>query len=80
LAGNVQVDIDHLGNFLDPAFQGENAVSNDKHLESWKKYAAASQKHGSPTIVQISHPGKQSLRGAGRRGLFASTMAPSAIR
>ncbi|KAJ5822567.1 hypothetical protein N7447_004907 [Penicillium robsamsonii] len=79
VTGNVQVDIDHLGQHLDPAFQGENAVSDDKHLESWKKYAAASQKHGSPTIVQISHPGKQSMRGAGRRGLFASTMAPSAI-
>ena len=79
MTGNVQVDIDHLGNFMDPAFQGENATSKEIHMESWKKYAAASQKHGSPTIVQISHPGKQSLRGAGRRGLFASTMAPSAI-
>ncbi|KAL6230074.1 hypothetical protein BDW75DRAFT_234697 [Aspergillus navahoensis] len=63
ITGNVQVDVNHLGNFKDPA----------------KAYAEASQKHGTPTIIQIAHRGRQSLRGAGRRGLFAPTIAPSAI-
>jgi 2,4-dienoyl-CoA reductase-like NADH-dependent reductase (Old Yellow Enzyme family) len=29
--------------------------------------------------VQICHPGRQSFRIAGKRGIFASTIAPSAI-
>jgi 2,4-dienoyl-CoA reductase-like NADH-dependent reductase (Old Yellow Enzyme family) len=76
LKGNVQVDVDHLGNFKDPAVQTDHDAKSSK---LWKSYAKASQKHGTPTIVQIAHPGRQSLRGAGRRGLFTPTIAPSAI-
>ncbi|KAJ5987850.1 FMN-linked oxidoreductase [Penicillium waksmanii] len=76
MTGNVQVDVDHLGNFKDPAVQTDYETKSSK---LWKAYAAASQKHGTPTIVQLAHPGRQSLRGAGRRGLFAPTIAPSAI-
>ncbi|KAJ6111783.1 hypothetical protein N7523_007844 [Penicillium sp. IBT 18751x] len=79
ITGNVQVDINHLGNFWDPALQSDYTGPEDKRLQMWKKYAEACQKHGTPTIVQISHPGRQSLRGAGRRGLFAQTLAPSAV-
>lgn len=76
ITGNVQVDVDHLGNSKDPAVQIDYETKSSK---LWKAYAAASQKHGTPTIVQLAHPGRQSLRGAGRRGLFAPTIAPSAI-
>ncbi|RAH60334.1 FMN-linked oxidoreductase [Aspergillus piperis CBS 112811] len=76
ITGNVQVDVNHLGNFKDPAVPADYDA-NCSTL--WKAYAEASQKHGTPTIVQIAHPGRQSLRGAGRRGLFAPTIAPSAI-
>lgn len=79
ITGNVQIDINHLGSFSDPAVQTQYTGPNDKNLKSWREYAEACQKHGTPTIVQISHPGRQSLRGAGRRGLFSSTIAPSAI-
>ncbi|KAJ5979540.1 hypothetical protein N7501_002882 [Penicillium viridicatum] len=79
MTGNVQIDINHLGSFSDAAVQAQYSGPNDKSLKSWKEYAEACQKHGTPTIVQISHPGKQSLRGAGRRGLFAPTIAPSAV-
>lgn len=48
-------------------------------VESWSKYAEACQQHGTPSIVQLCHPGRQSLRIAGRRGIFGSTMAPSPI-
>jgi 2,4-dienoyl-CoA reductase-like NADH-dependent reductase (Old Yellow Enzyme family) len=76
ITGNVQVDVNHLGNFKDPAVP----TDYDANCSTlWKAYAEASQKHGTPTIVQIAHPGRQSLRGAGRRGLFAPTIAPSAI-
>lgn len=81
LTGNVQVDINHLGSPADPALHGEyrGSDSESELVAQWKKYADASQKHGTPTLVQICHPGRQSFRGAGRRGLFGATIAPSAV-
>ncbi|KAJ5287016.1 hypothetical protein N7478_002702 [Penicillium angulare] len=78
LTGNVQVDVNHLGSPYDPAlhqeYKGETSL-----IAQWKPYADVCQKHGTPTIVQICHPGRQSFRIAGYRGMFASTIAPSAI-
>ncbi|KAL4874627.1 hypothetical protein BJY04DRAFT_203562 [Aspergillus karnatakaensis] len=81
LTGNVQVDVNHLGTPFDPALSGEykDAETNKDLVELWRKYADASQKHGTPSIVQLCHPGRQTLRFAGRRGPFASSIAPSAI-
>ncbi|KAL2788697.1 hypothetical protein BJX66DRAFT_251232 [Aspergillus keveii] len=81
LTGNVQVDINHLGTPFDPALAGEytDPNSNKELVATWKKYADACQEHGPPSIVQLCHPGRQSLRIAGRRGPFASPIAPSAI-
>lgn len=53
---------------------------NKPLVNQWRKYADACQKHGSPGIVQICHPGRQSPRPAGRRGIFGQSIAPSAIR
>ena len=79
--GNVQVDINHLGTPFDPALPGPytDKESNPDLVSLWAQYAAATQQHGPPAIVQICHPGRQSVRVAGRRGLFAPTIAPSAI-
>ncbi|KAL2848813.1 hypothetical protein BJY01DRAFT_211370 [Aspergillus pseudoustus] len=81
LTGNVQVDVNHLGTPFDPALAGEytDPESNKDLLATWKKYADACQEHGPPAIVQLCHPGRQSLRVAGRRGPFASPIAPSPI-
>ncbi|KAL5364888.1 hypothetical protein BJX96DRAFT_188172 [Aspergillus floccosus] len=79
--GNVQVDINHLGTPLDPALPGDytGKESNPELVSLWTQYAAACQQHGVPSIVQICHPGRQSVRVAGKRGIFAPTIAPSAI-
>ncbi|OJJ85005.1 NADH:flavin oxidoreductase/NADH oxidase family protein [Aspergillus glaucus CBS 516.65] len=81
LTGNVQVDINHLGSPLDlaPPSTYTTADQNPTLVQSWAKYAEACQQHGTPAIVQLCHPGRQSFRGAGKRGLFASTVAPSAV-
>ncbi|KAJ6134404.1 hypothetical protein N7523_000726 [Penicillium sp. IBT 18751x] len=80
LTGNVQVDVTHLGSPHDPALHGEYKGPSDSALVAeWKKYADACQKHGTPAIVQICHPGRQSFRPAGRRGIFGQTVAPSAV-
>ncbi|KAK9849086.1 hypothetical protein MYU51_014981 [Penicillium brevicompactum] len=81
LTGNVQVDVNHMGSPFDPALHSEykSPDSNADLVAQWKKYADACQKHGTPAIAQICHPGRQSFRGAGHRGLFAQTLAPSAV-
>ncbi|KAE8149475.1 putative FMN binding oxidoreductase [Aspergillus avenaceus] len=81
LTGNVQVDVNHIGSPFDPALHGEykGKESCETLVENWSNYARACQQHGTPAIVQISHPGRQSFRGTGKRGFFASTIAPSAI-
>ena len=48
-------------------------------VNQWRTYAEACQKHGTPGIVQACHPGRQSPRPAGRRGIFGQPIAPSAI-
>lgn len=74
----MQIDVDHLGAPFDPAIHAE--YTNDSALVAeWKKYADKVQKHGTPALVQLCHPGRQSLRIAGRRGMFAPTLAPSAV-
>lgn len=56
-----------------------DAETNKDLVAMWKKYADTAQEHGTPTIVQVCHPGRQSMRFAGRKGMFASTIAPSPI-
>ncbi|KAE8353057.1 putative FMN binding oxidoreductase [Aspergillus coremiiformis] len=81
ITGNVQVDVNHLGTPSDPALQGEytGKEKNEALVATWAKYAQACQQHGTPAIVQICHPGRQSFRGAGNRGLFVPAIAPSPI-
>jgi 2,4-dienoyl-CoA reductase-like NADH-dependent reductase (Old Yellow Enzyme family) len=76
--GNVQLDLNYLGQPGDLAADGYNE-KDTKTLDLWRAYADAAQKHGTPAIVQICQAGRQSPRGAGRRGFFAPTIAPSAV-
>lgn len=77
LTGNVQVDDIHLGQPNDMALS--TSVPEDQLLESWKAWAKACNAHNTPTVMQISHPGRQSPLGAGKRGLFGKTVAPSPV-
>ncbi|KAL4807986.1 hypothetical protein BDV18DRAFT_134085 [Aspergillus unguis] len=77
LTGNIQVDVRHLGGYGDLATRGHQEESQS--LDAWKQYANACQQHGTPAIPQICHPGRQSPRGAGERGLFGKPIAPSEV-
>ncbi|KAH8194281.1 hypothetical protein TruAng_011554 [Truncatella angustata] len=74
---NVQIDTKYLGAPGDTVFN-EN-IEYSKMLEAWKVWAKVCNSHGTPTVVQINHPGRQSPLGAGSRGFFAKNLAPSAI-
>ncbi|KAL3456208.1 hypothetical protein BJX64DRAFT_281536 [Aspergillus heterothallicus] len=78
LTGNIQVDVRHLGSYGDLATR-EYHSDEAQPLDAWKRYADTCQEHGTPAIAQICHPGRQSPRGAGERGLLGQTIAPSGI-
>ncbi|KAI0127398.1 NADH:flavin oxidoreductase/NADH oxidase [Xylariales sp. AK1849] len=77
ITGNVEVDMRYLGGPSDNAFN--DSVSYEKMLEAWKAWAMACSRYDTPTIVQINHPGRQSPLGAGKRGFFEKSLAPSAV-
>ncbi|WP_354698654.1 hypothetical protein DSM112329_04342 [Paraconexibacter sp. AEG42_29] len=69
ITGNVMVDRRHLG-------EPKNVVvDDDRHLTQLRAWATAAQAGGTPTWVQINHPGRQALRIAGTH-----PVAPSPIR
>lgn len=47
--------------------------------QRWARWASASQQEGTPTIVQLVHPGRQSPPKAGERGFFEPAIAPSPV-
>ncbi|KAI3584268.1 hypothetical protein IWW34DRAFT_895724 [Fusarium oxysporum f. sp. albedinis] len=75
--GNVQVNPCYLGQPGD--ISNNTLISRTCVLDSWKKWASVCRAAGTPTVMQISHPGRQSPAGAGRMGLFEKALAPSAI-
>ncbi|OBT41103.1 hypothetical protein VE00_09321 [Pseudogymnoascus sp. WSF 3629] len=81
MTGNVMVSDTYTGGMKDVAISSNALTQASKAVqESWKNWADTSQRHGAPTIVQLCHPGRQSPAGAGNRGFFAKTIAPSAVK
>ncbi|PNS21083.1 NADH oxidase [Sphaceloma murrayae] len=78
MTGNVQIDANHLGAPKDLTV--DTSIDQSRRLETWKAWAAVIQRGGSPAIVQINHPGRQSPMGAGKRGLLAKSIAPSPVK
>lgn len=66
----------YLGNARDVTL---NPAQETEILEKWKNWAQSCTANGTPTIMQINHPGRQSPIGAGSRGLRGQNIAPSAI-
>ncbi|OLN90166.1 NADH oxidase 3 [Colletotrichum chlorophyti] len=77
MTGNVEVDAKHLGSPQDLYYN--DAIPYNRMLEAWKAWASVCNRNGTPTIVQINHPGRQSPFGAGKRGFREKTLAPSAV-
>ncbi|ORY19431.1 NADH:flavin oxidoreductase/NADH oxidase-like protein [Clohesyomyces aquaticus] len=76
LTGNVEVSTVYR--------EGNNTIALKPTISSatrdkWTRWAIAAQQNGTPTIVQVVHPGRQSPGGAGSRGFFEKSIAPSAI-
>lgn len=77
MTGNVQVDEAYLGTHEDNALNDD--IPREQHLNSWKEWAKVGSKNGTPIIMQLNHPGRQSIPGAGSHGYFGKTIAPSVV-
>jgi 2,4-dienoyl-CoA reductase-like NADH-dependent reductase (Old Yellow Enzyme family) len=53
--------------------------SDPEALRRWKTWAEACQASGTPTIVQLNHPGRQAHPLAGEKSFFTKALAPSAV-
>ncbi len=79
--GNVQVSDVYLGAPNDVAISSKVSDQSSKAVQdAWKSWATTCQRQGTPTIVQLCHPGRQSPAGAGNRTIFTKTIAPSAVQ
>lgn len=81
ITGNVQVDSRHLGTRDDNAVNtgGPGGVPRDRALAAWAEWARAAGRGGTAVVMQLNHPGRQSIVGAGSCCLLAKSVAPSAI-
>ena len=77
LTGNVQVDLRFLGAPNDTAI--DRCLPESSVIAAYKEFATICSREGTPAIMQINHPGRQSLFGSGNRGFFEKTLAPSAV-
>jgi 2,4-dienoyl-CoA reductase-like NADH-dependent reductase (Old Yellow Enzyme family) len=73
LTGNVMVDERFCGS------PGDLIIDKSAPLEKWAALANAIKAEGTPALVQINHPGRQSPGGSGTRGFWDKAIAPSAI-
>lgn len=70
ITGNVMVDRKHLG-------EPKNVVVDDeRHLAQFTAWAQGAQSGGTPTWVQLNHPGRQALRIAGTHPVAPSPLRP----
>ncbi|KAG5818888.1 hypothetical protein H9Q74_001588 [Fusarium xylarioides] len=76
ITGNITVDDAYLGTIGDVALSETNMAMA---LEKWSAWAQVAQGHNCHMIAQLSHPGRQSPIGAGKKRFFAKNIAPSAI-
>ena len=77
LTGNMQVDVRHLGTPGDTSISDK--IPREELLASWKNWAKKASGPGTPVVMQLNHPGRQSPAGAGSRGFFEKSLAPSPI-
>ncbi|ETS03595.1 FMN-linked oxidoreductase [Trichoderma reesei RUT C-30] len=77
ITGNVQVDDRYLGTANDLAV--DSRASDDTIVASWSRWAKVCRQHGTPTLVQLNHPGRQCPIGAGTHGYLSKNVAPTSI-
>ncbi|KAF7187036.1 NADH-dependent flavin oxidoreductase iccG [Pseudocercospora fuligena] len=77
ITGQVQVDI-RFFSIAGDVCTHPGSLEPDV-MSKWKEWAQIAQKHGTPCIVQIAHPGRMSPAGAGNRPSDMPALCPSSV-
>ncbi|KAM6537957.1 hypothetical protein FALCPG4_003853 [Fusarium falciforme] len=77
MTGNVQINEEFLGGPNDTAMNG--SIAEEKVIAAYKGLADACRRAGTPAIMQINHPGRQSPLRAGTKSFWTKNLAPSAV-
>jgi len=80
LTGNVMVSQTYNSSPADLVVPSPSAPDYAAVQAAWKTWAATCQRAGTPTIVQLCHPGRQSPIGTGNRSIFSKAVAPSPVK
>ncbi|KAM0787786.1 hypothetical protein ACM66B_003840 [Microbotryomycetes sp. NB124-2] len=79
ITGNVMVAPKYIGSPVDVCVPFPSSNRYQQSIEAYKRWHEASNKHNkTPTIIQLCHSGRQSMRGSGR-SVFEPSVAPSAV-
>jgi 2,4-dienoyl-CoA reductase-like NADH-dependent reductase (Old Yellow Enzyme family) len=73
ISGNVMVD----GSALEA--RRNVVVEDDRHLPALRRWAAVTRGTDARLLLQLSHPGRQTMRGASVAGRAQDVVAPSAV-
>ncbi|EEU48966.1 uncharacterized protein NECHADRAFT_75659 [Fusarium vanettenii 77-13-4] len=77
MTGNVHIDEKFLGDPDGTAMNG--SIAEEKVIAAYKGLADACRRAGTPAIMQINHPGRQSPLRAGTKSFWTKNLAPSAV-
>lgn len=77
ITGNVMVDTMYMGQPTDNALN--RSLPESVLLDAWSRWSSSCNKAGTPIVMQINHPGRQSPIGSGSRGYLDKTIAPSPV-
>lgn len=77
ITGQVQVDLRYFSIAGDVACHQKSL--EEPYIGLWKRWAEIAQKHGTPTVVQLAHPGRMSPLGAGVRPADMPALCPSNV-
>jgi len=77
ITGQVQIDCRFLSIAGDVVCHQDSL--EEVHFQKWKRWAAVAQSAGTPTIVQLAHPGRMSPAGAGNRPADMQALCPSSV-
>ncbi|RFU28928.1 hypothetical protein B7463_g7425, partial [Scytalidium lignicola] len=80
MTGNVEVSSIHNGSPTNVIVPSQLPLAQQATARAaWKTWAATAQRSGTPALVQLVHPGRQSPAGSGNKKFFTKNVAPSAV-
>lgn len=80
MTGNVEVSAKYNGSPTNVIVPSQLPLEKQETArQAWKTWAATTQRSGTPAVVQLVHPGRQSPLASGKKSIFEKNVAPSPV-